>query len=58
MATFQLFSQSGRAKDLPAPLYTAVSLQRLVTYILPLNSVFFHETNSFYCVTGYVSVEN
>jgi hypothetical protein len=21
MATFQLFSQSGRAKDLPAPLY-------------------------------------
>ena len=42
----------------PTVLHAAVSLHRLVTYIFPLNNVFFDETNSFYCVTVYFSVEN
>jgi hypothetical protein len=39
-------------------LYMVVTRNLLVTYIVLLNNVFFHDTNTFYCVTLNFSVEN
>jgi hypothetical protein len=38
--------------------YTVIILHVLVTYIFPLNRIFLHETNTFFCVTVDLSVEN
>ena len=44
--------------DCQTVLHTVVTLQTLVTLIFILNNTCFHETNTFYGVTGDISFEN